>query len=105
DEAHLLTPQQLEEVRLLTNADMDANNPFALILAGQPMLLRQLKMGVFAALDQRISSRYQIQPLDLAETVQYVRHHLALAGRSEPLFTDDALARIHKASNGLPRAV
>lgn len=106
DEAQLLTPAQLEELRLLTNAgDMDASNPFALLLVGQPMLLRRLKMGSYAALDQRISTRYQLQPLDLAEAVQYLRHHLALAGRTQPLFADDAMARLHQASLGLPRAL
>lgn len=103
DEAHLLSPAQLEELRLLTNADMDASNPFALIMAGQPMLLRRLKMGSFAALDQRLSTRYQVQPLDLAEAVHYLRHHLAWAGRPQPLFADDAVARLHQASQGLPR--
>ena len=103
DEGHLLTPEQLEELRLLTNADMDATNPFALLMVGQPMLLRRLKMGSFAALDQRLSMRYQLQPLDLAETVQYLRHQLAWAGRTEPLFADDAVARLHQASRaGLP---
>jgi AAA domain len=103
DEAHLLTAEQLEELRLLTNADMDATNPFVLLMVGQPMLLRRLKMGSFAALDQRLSTRYQVQPLDLAEAVQYLRHHLAWAGRKEPLFADDAVARLHQASLGLPR--
>jgi type II secretory pathway predicted ATPase ExeA len=84
---------------------MDATNPFALILAGQPMLLRQLKMGLYAALDQRLATRYQLQPLDLAESVQYLRHHIALAGRRDPLFADDAVARLHQAANGLPRAL
>jgi transposase len=84
---------------------MDATNPFALILAGQPMLLRQLKMGLYAALDQRLATRYQVQPLDLAEAVQYLRHHIALAGRREVLVADDAIARLHQASNGLPRAL
>lgn len=105
DEAHLLSPEQLEELRLLTNAEMDSQSPCALILVGQPTLARQLRMGVFAALDQRIAMRYQVQPLDLAEAVQYVRHHLALVGRTDPLFADDALARLHKASVGLPRAL
>jgi type II secretory pathway predicted ATPase ExeA len=49
DEAHLLSPVQLEELRLLTNADMDSRTPFAMLLVGQPTLARQLRMGVFAA--------------------------------------------------------
>ena len=105
DEAHLLTPAQLEELRLLTNQDLDSASPFAGILVGQPTLARQLRMGVFAALDQRIATRFTIKPMDLAESATYLRHHLALVGRDEPLFADDAVARLHRVSNGLPRAL
>jgi type II secretory pathway predicted ATPase ExeA len=105
DEAHLLTPSQLEELRLLTNAEMDSQNPFALLLVGQPTLARQLRLGVFAALDQRIVMRYQISSMDLAESALYLRHHLALVGRTDPLFADDAIARLHQSSLGLPRAL
>ena len=62
-------------------------------------------MGVFAALDQRIATRYQIAPMDLGESVDYLRHHLALVGRTDPLVAEDAIARLHKASLGLPRAL
>jgi type II secretory pathway predicted ATPase ExeA len=105
DEAHLLDPAQLEELRLLTNSDMDSTSPFAGILIGQPTLNRQLRMGVFAALDQRIATRFVIKPMDLVESATYLRHHLSLAGRHEPLFADDAVARLHRASGGLPRAL
>ena len=105
DEAHLLTPAQLEELRLLTNQDLDSASPFAGILVGQPTLARQLRMGVFAALDQRIATRFTIKPMDLAESATYLRHHLALVGRDEPLFADDAVARLHRVSNGLPHAL
>jgi type II secretory pathway predicted ATPase ExeA len=105
DEAHLLDPAQLEELRLLTNAEMDSASPFAAILAGQPTLNRQLRMGMFAALDQRIATRFTIKPMDLAESAAYLKHHLSLAGRDEPLFADDATARLHRVSNGLPRAL
>lgn len=105
DEAHLLTPEQLEELRLLTNAEMDSRSPLALLLVGQPTLARQLRLGIFAALDQRIAMRYQLAPMDLADAVQYLRHHLALVGRADPLFADDAMGRLHKVSLGLPRAL
>ena len=62
-------------------------------------------MGIFAALDQRIATRYQITPMDLAESAQYLRNHLGLVGRTDPLFADDAINRLHKASQGLPRAL
>ncbi len=67
DEAHLLTPEQPEKLRLLPNTDMDVQSPLALLLVGQPTLARQLRMGVFAALDQRIATRCQIGPMDLGE--------------------------------------
>jgi type II secretory pathway predicted ATPase ExeA len=105
DEAHLLLPDQLEELRLLTNAEFDSASLFAAILVGQPTLARQLRLGIFAALDQRIATRYTLPPMDLAESAAYLRHHLALAGRSDALFGDDAVARLHRVANGLPRAL
>jgi type II secretory pathway predicted ATPase ExeA len=105
DEAHLLSPAQLEELRLLTNAEMDSRSPFAGILLGQPSLSRQLRLGVFAALDQRIATRYHIGPMDLGDATAYLRHHLALAGRSDQLFADDAVVRLHRLANGIPRAL
>jgi type II secretory pathway predicted ATPase ExeA len=105
DEAHLLGADQLEELRLLTNAEMDSTSPFALVLVGQPSLRARLRLGAFAALDQRITLRYALPPMGPADTADYIAHHLKLAGRSDTLFSDDAVARIHNASRGLPRAV
>jgi len=75
------------------------------LLVGQPTLSRQLRMGTFAALDQRIATRFTIKPMDLAESAAYLRHHLTLAGRDDPLLADDAIARLHRVANGLPRAL
>lgn len=105
DEAHLLDPDQLEELRLLTNADMDSHSPFACLLVGQPTLRRRIKLGTFAALDQRIALRFAMPPMTPTETTAYIGHHLALAGRSDTLFSDDAVALVHQVSRGLPRAV
>ncbi len=105
DEAHLLDRAQLEELRLLTNSQMDSASPFAGILVGQPTLSRQLRMGMFAALDQRIATRFTIKAMDIGESAAYLRHHMVLAGREDPLFADDAVARLHRVANGLPRAL
>src|SRR5262249_14323344 len=86
DEAHLLDPARFEELGLLTTAEMASASPSAGILIGQPTLTRQLRMGAFAALDQRIATRFTIKPMDLAESAAYLTHHLKLAGRGEPLF-------------------
>lgn len=105
DEAHLLTGEQLEELRLLHNADMDSHAPFACILLGQPALRRRLRLGSYAALDQRITLRHHLDGMPPEETAGYIRHHTTLAGRSDPLFSDDATALIHQHSGGLPRAI
>lgn len=105
DEAHLLGIDQLEELRLLTNADMDSHSPFACLLVGQPTLRRRIKLGTFAALDQRIALRYAMTGMSHTETRSYLSHHLKLAGRSDTLFSDDAAALIHQVSRGIPRAV
>ena len=71
----------------------------------RPTLRRRIKLGTFAALDQRIALRYAMTGMTETETKTYLGHHLALAGRSDPLFSDDAAALIHQVSRGLPRAV
>jgi type II secretory pathway predicted ATPase ExeA len=105
DEAHLLDHAQLEGVRMLTNHEMDSRSPFATLLIGQPTLRRKIKLGVLAALDQRIAVRYHMTGMTGEETAGYLRHHLALAGRSDTLFSDDAITLIHSTSRGYPRAV
>jgi type II secretory pathway predicted ATPase ExeA len=105
DEGHLLSGDQLEELRLLSNSELDSHSPFACLLVGQPTLRRRIKLGTFAALDQRIALRYAMNGMTDTETASYVAHHLALASRSDTLFSDDALALIHQVARGLPRAV
>ena len=105
DEAHMLEPAQLEAIRMLTNHDLDSGCPLACLLIGQPTLRRRIKLGILAALDQRIAVRYTMPGMTSEETTSYITHHLQLAGRSGPLFSDDATALIHATSRGLPRAV
>jgi type II secretory pathway predicted ATPase ExeA len=105
DEAHLLQHDQLEALRLLTNHDLDSSSPFACLLVGQPTMRRRMKLGVLAALDQRIGLRYAMPPITEKETGSYLCHHLTLAGREDTLFSDDAVGLIHQTSRGFPRAV
>jgi type II secretory pathway predicted ATPase ExeA len=105
DEAHLLDNAQLEAVRMLTNHDMDSGAPFAAVLIGQPTLRQRLRLGVLAALDQRITVRYALAGMSETETADYITHHAKIAGRSDTLFSDDALTLIHNASRGYPRAI
>ena len=105
DEAHLLSYDQLETVRMLTNHGMDADSPLACLLVGQPTLRRTMKLAVLAALEQRIALRYAMPPMTAAETASYISHHIKLAGRSDTLFSDDAAALIHTTARGYPRTV
>lgn len=105
DEGHLLDADQLEDLRMITNAEMDSRSPAGVIIIGQPTLRRRLHQATMAALDQRITLRVHMEGMDLAETLGYVRHHLSLVGRADPLFSDDAVAVIGHAGRGLPRAV
>jgi len=105
DEAHLLSADQLEELRLLTNTEMDSQSPFAGLLLGQPSLRGRLRLGSFAALDQRIALRYELPGMDATETADYLTHHLELAGRNDRLFSDDATNLLHQTARGIPRAL
>jgi type II secretory pathway predicted ATPase ExeA len=105
DEAHLLSYEQLETIRMLTNQAMDQDSPLAVLLVGQPTLRRQMKLAVLAALEQRTALRYTMPPMTASETTSYIKHHLALAGRSDTLFSDDAVTLIHTTARGYPRAV
>ena len=105
DDAHLLDADQLEQVRLLSNDQMDSASLLAIVLLGQPTLRRVIRRGSYAALDQRIAVRYQLAPLNPAQAGDYLTHHLAIAGRSDPLFADDAIAAIAHAARGLPRQI
>ena len=68
-EAHLLSADQLEELRLLTNADMDSHAPFACLLIGQPTLRRRIKLGTFAVLTQPVGQHLvPLRPHDLRHT-------------------------------------
>src|SRR5260370_22474163 len=105
DEAQLLSHDQLEAIRMLTSAQLDSASPLAVLLIGQPHLRASMKLGVLAALDQRIGVRYAMAPMTPAETSAYLRHHTKLAGRSHQLFSDHAARLIHHARRGYPPAV
>jgi type II secretory pathway predicted ATPase ExeA len=105
DEAHLLNTDTLEEIRLLTNFDMDSSPKFSLILAGQSALSKKLKFTTLSALEQRVSLRVRLQPLTIEETAAYIKHHLNFCGRPDALFSDDAIMSIRKASGGVPRRI
>ena len=105
DEAHLLSPAMLEELRLLTNFEMDARSVFALVLCGLPELGRRLASQNHESLAQRIAVRYHLVGLGREETKAYVAHHLGLVGVERAIFADDALEHLFEFSHGVPRQV
>lgn len=105
DEAHHLRPDVLEDLRLLTNYNMDAENRLTLILLGQTELRRRLTMAVHEALAQRVVVRYHMTALSREEIPDYLAHRLRLAGTELPLFEHAAQEAIFQATSGLPRKV
>ena len=103
----MLTGEQLEAVRMLTSHDLDSGSPLTVLLIGQPTLRRRLRVGDMAALDQRVQLSYAIPVpgLTAAEADGYLRAHLAHAGRTDTLFSDDAVRVIHSHARGMPRAI
>jgi type II secretory pathway predicted ATPase ExeA len=106
DEAHLFPTSVFEPLRLLFSTDMDSQSLGVLLLVGQPDLRRILRLTPYEAFYQRISTHYHLPPLDLAQTIAYIRHHVQFAEyKAGPLFTDDALARIYENTKGIPRLI
>jgi type II secretory pathway predicted ATPase ExeA len=105
DEAHHLRPDVLEDLRLLTNYQMDAENRLCLLLIGHPELRRRLTMAVHEALAQRIVLRHHMAALTREELSAYLAHRLRLAGAEHPLFEPAAEEALFQATSGLPRKI
>jgi type II secretory pathway predicted ATPase ExeA len=105
DEAHLLEQQTLEDIRLLTNLDMDKSTAISVFLLGQHWLRSILKKVGNEALYQRLRLRLALEGLSQAQTGDYIRHHLRLAGTEEEVFTEDAIAEVFAASEGILREI
>lgn len=105
DEAHNLRPDVLEDLRLLTNYQMDSENRLCLLLVGQAELRRRLGMAVYEALAQRIVVRYHFAGLSHDELAPYLAHRLRLAGTELPLFEAAAQEAIYQGTQGLVRKV
>jgi type II secretory pathway predicted ATPase ExeA len=106
DEAQLIPGHAtFEELRLLTNFQLDDRNLLALVLMGQTELKERLDRRPYRALRQRIGMQYHLGPLNPEETRGYVLHRLKVAGRDAPLFDDEALNSLFEHSGGIPRRI
>jgi general secretion pathway protein A len=105
DEAQNLTPETLEQVRLLTNLETASQKLLQIILIGQPELREVLGRVELRQLAQRITGRYHLDPLSKHETAAYVKHRLKVAGAHGEIFTPAALREVHRLSGGVPRII
>jgi type II secretory pathway predicted ATPase ExeA len=105
DDAHLLKPAALEELRLFTNFRIDSHSPMLLILLAQPEFRNFLHLKALEAFSQRLVLRAQVTGLEQNEAKAYIQHHLAIAGRTDPLFTDEVITEIYHHAKGLPRVI
>ena len=106
DEAHLIPGREgFEEIRLLTNFQLDQENLLSLLLIGQPELNKRLENPVYEPLVQRIGIRYHLSGLEREEVEQYINFRLEKAGRKEPLFSPEAIELIWIYSGGIPRRI
>jgi general secretion pathway protein A len=105
DEAQNLSPDVLEQIRLLTNLETTKRKLLQIFLIGQPELKALLKRQGLRQLDQRITARYHLTPLTLNETAAYIRHRLQVGGNTEDIFGPSAVRAVFRLSRGVPRLI
>ncbi len=106
DEAQNLSPEVLEEIRLLTNLETSTEKLLQIVLSGQPELEDKLSRPELRQLRQRITMRCRTLPLTLEETAKYVETRLAVAGADgRPIFSPEAVEAIFDYSRGIPRVI
>lgn len=106
DEAQLIPSRAtFEEIRLLTNYQLDDRNLLSILLVGQPELVDRLRSEVHAPLRQRVGIWYHLPPLDEEGTAAYIAHRLRTAGGPPDLFTPGATAAVYRHSGGVPRVI
>jgi len=106
DEAQGLTPEALEELRLLSNLQNLDGLLLQIFLLGQDPLMDMIRAPGMEQLRQRLIAASHLEPLQLTETVAYVEHRLRLVGwQNNPSFTEESMTLIHKFSGGVPRRI
>lgn len=106
DEAQHLSPQVLEEIRVLSNLETNQQKLLQIVLVGQTNLLDILRSPEVSQLDQRITMRASLNPLSRPEVESYIGHRMSVArGASSVNFDPPALDAIHAISHGVPRVI
>src|SRR5687768_4654588 len=106
DEAQDLSPEVLEQIRLISNLETDTEKLIQIVLMGQSELQEMLARRELRQLAQRVTARYHLSPLTRQETEDYIRHRLVVAGgEGKVSFTAAALSAVHQKSGGIPRLI
>jgi general secretion pathway protein A len=105
DEAQTMSPELLEQVRLLTNLETSSRKLLQIILIGQPELREMLARPGMRQIAQRITGRYHLEPLTDADTRVYVEHRMKVAGGRADIFARGAVRRLYRLSGGIPRLI
>ena len=107
DEAQNLDIEILEQLRLLTNLETNTNKLLQIVLIGQPELRQILAAPQLSQINQRVTTRYHLGPLQLAEIDNYIHHRIAIAGGNtrNALFSKSAIRYVAKFSQGIPRVI
>jgi general secretion pathway protein A len=108
DEAHHLSHDLLEEIRLLSNLETPEDKLLQIVLVGQPELDEKLDSFGLRQLKQRIALRARLEPLRLPEAEEYITRRLQIAGvdpEREPIFPAEVISAVYRYSGGLPRLI
>jgi type II secretory pathway predicted ATPase ExeA len=105
DEAQHLGPDSLEQLRMLSNVNVDQHEILQLILVGQPNLWSLLRRPELEQFAQRVTVDFYLEPLDAEETKSYIHHRLSVAGGNPEIFGDRACELVWRNANGVPRLI
>ena len=105
DDAHLVEDNLLEDLRLLTNFELDSADPLILLFVGHPSLRARLRKPIHQALLDRIQLHYRLEGLSASETDDYIDFHLQAAGSTRDAFTPEARQAIFEYAQGIPRRI
>ena len=106
DEAQLVPHKEtFDEIRLLTNFQLDDRNLISIVLMGQPELKQRLRHRAYEPLRQRIGMQFELTPLSQAETSEYLDFRVVKAGGRPGLFSEEAVAAVYTYSKGTPRMI
>jgi len=106
DECQNLSPEVLEQIRMLSNLETEKEKLLQILLIGQPQLAKMLSCPDLKQINDRIVLRYHIWPLGLADTKEYIAHRLSVSGSHGDIkFSAGALKKIYTYARGLPRKI